>query len=256
MAGGKGTRLAPLTNAVNKHLLPIFDKPMIYYPLTTLMLAGIREFGLITTPKDISQFQLLLSDGEKFGIEITYIEQDKPLGIAEGISLSRNFIEKEKVALILGDNIFHGIGLGRQLAKYTNIVGAQIFAYQVRDPENYGVVEISASGEILSLDEKPSIPKSKFAIPGLYFYDNEVLSLIENLQPSARGELEVTDLNREYFLKNRLKVSILSTGTSWLDTGTFNGLHDASSFIRIMEERQNSTIGDPIQAARVQGWIK
>lgn len=256
MAGGKGTRLAPLTCAVNKHLLPIFDKPMIYYPLTTLMLAGIREFGLITAPKDVSQFQLLLSDGKRFGIEITYIEQNEPLGIAEGISLSRNFIKNEKVALILGDNIFHGIGLGRQLAKYTDIVGAQIFAYQVRDPENYGVVEISASGKILSLAEKPSVPKSKFAIPGLYFYDNEVLNLIENIKPSARGELEVTDLNKEYFLRDRLKVSILSTGTSWLDTGTFNGLHDASSFIRIMEERQNSTIGDPIQAARVQGWIK
>lgn len=256
MAGGKGTRLAPLTNAVNKHLLPIFDKPMIYYPLTTLMLAGIREFGLITAPTEISHFQQLLSHGEKFGIEITYIKQDEPLGIAEGILLSQNFIGMEKVALILGDNIFHGIGLGRQLARYTNIVGAQIFAYQVRDPENYGVVEISSSGAILSLEEKPSTPRSKFAIPGLYFYDNEVLSLVANLQPSSRGELEVTDLNKEYFLKNKLNVTILSTGTSWLDTGTFNGLHDASSFIRIMEERQNSTIGDPIQAARIQGWIK
>jgi glucose-1-phosphate thymidylyltransferase len=256
MAGGKGSRLAPLTNVVNKHLLPIFDKPMIYYPLTTLMLAGIREFALITAPKDILHFRKLFSNGDKFGIKITYIEQDNPLGIGEGISLSRNFAGKEKVALILGDNVFHGIGLGRQLAMYTDVIGAQIFAYQVRDPENYGVVEISPTGEILSLQEKPTNPKSKFAIPGLYFYDNEVFNFAENLHPSKRGEFEVTDLNKQYLAKNKLNVSILSAGTSWLDTGTFNGLHDAASFIRIMEERQNSIIGDPTHAARIQGWIR
>lgn len=255
MAGGLGTRLRPLTNIINKHLLPVFNKPMIFYPLTTLMLAGIRKIVIIAAPDAIPKFKDLLKDGSQLGIEINYIEESKPAGIAQGILLAKHIIKKEKICLILGDNIFHGIGLGRQLAQFLNPTGAQIFAYQVRDPENYGVIEIASDGQILSLEEKPQSPKSNFAVPGIYFYDNSVIEFVRDLAPSARGELEITDLNSVYLKLGKLNVCTLSKGIAWLDVGTFTGLLDASTYIRIIEERQNFLIGDPYQAAFTQGWI-
>lgn len=256
MAGGLGSRLHPLTAVMNKHLLPIYDKPMIYYPLSTLMLAGIREIAIVADTLQIDYFRQLFSTGEKLGISLKYIEQSKPSGIAEGIILAEEFIGDEKVGLILGDNIFHGIGLGRQLAQHADVVGAHIFAYQVSDPENYGVVEIDSSNRAISLEEKPKNPKSNFAVPGLYFYDQKAIAITKSLKPSSRKELEITDLNRAYLELNQLSVTVLSKGTAWLDTGTFSGLHDASSFIRIMEERQNSRIGDPYDVAVTQQWVK
>jgi glucose-1-phosphate thymidylyltransferase len=256
MAGGLGSRLRPLTAAINKHLLPIYDKPMIYYPLSTLMLAGIRKIAIVADPSQLDYFRKLFSSGDALGISISYIEQREPSGIAQGILLAEDFIGEEKVALILGDNIFHGIGLGRQLAQHSNLNGAQIFAYQVSDPENYGVVEIDPQGRVVSLEEKPNKPKSNLAVPGLYFYDERVVELTRKLKPSLRNELEITDLNRAYLDLDLLSVSILSKGTAWLDTGTFSGLHDASSFIRIMEERQNSRIGDPYEVALAQEWVR
>jgi len=255
MAGGSGTRLHPLTKSVNKHLLPVFDKPLIYYPLTTLMLAGIREFALVTSPSEVEKFRQLLGDGSQFGIDIRYVEQQKPAGIAQGLTLTQDFIKGKKVGFILGDNLFHGIGLGRQLAQHQNIEGAHIFAYQVANPESYGVVELSPNGEVIDLHEKPKNPPSDLAVTGLYFYDEEVSEHAARLAPSARGELEITDLNRVYLQKGSLQMTVLSKGTAWLDTGTFAGLHDASSYIRIVEERQNSKIGDPLEAAQNQGWI-
>ena len=254
MAGGTGSRLSPVTMAVNKHLLPVFDKPLIYYPLSTLMLAGIREILLISSPREISNFELLLGSGEQFGITIEYAVQNEPKGIADGIIVGKDFIKDHKVGFILGDNLFHGAGLGRQLAMYQNLNGAQIFAYPVSDPENYGVVEINTGGNILSLSEKPNIPKSKLAVTGLYFYDEQVLDLVEQVVPSARGELEITDLNEIYLRLGQLNVTVLSRGTAWLDTGTFSGLHDAASYIRIVQERQNALIGDPSDVAVSQGW--
>ena len=254
MAGGTGSRLSPVTTAVNKHLLPVFDKPLIYYPLSTLMLAGIREILLISSPREISNFELLLGSGEQFGITIDYAVQRKPNGIAEGITLGRDFIKGHKVGFILGDNLFHGAGLGRQLAMYQDINGAQVFAYPVRDPENYGVVEIHTDGTILNLTEKPKIFRSNLAVTGLYFYDEQVSDLVEQVIPSARGELEITDLNELYLKLGRLNVTVLSRGTAWLDTGTFSGLHDAASYIKIVQERQNSLIGDPYDVAISQGW--
>lgn len=255
MAGGAGSRLNPITIATNKHLLPIYDKPLIYYPLTTLMLAGIREIAIVTSPGEISNFLKLLGNGNHFGIEISYIPQETPKGIADGLILSRRFIENHKVGLILGDNVFHGNGLGRQLAAYKNLVGAQIFAYEVSNPSQFGVVEISESGDVLDLEEKPTSPKSSLAVTGLYFYDEFVSSMATNLKPSSRGELEITDLNRLYLERGNLRVEVLSRGTAWLDTGTFRGLHDAGSYIKIVQDRQNSRIGDPLQAALVQGWL-
>jgi glucose-1-phosphate thymidylyltransferase len=256
MAGGLGSRLRPLTTAINKHLLPIYDKPMIYYPLSTLMLAGIKKIAIVADPSQLDYFRKLFSSGDELGISISYIEQREPSGIAQGILLAQDFIGEEKVALILGDNIFHGIGLGRQLAQHSNLNGAQIFAYQVSDPENYGVVEIDPQGRVVSLEEKPNKPKSNLAVPGLYFYDERAVELTRKLKPSLRNELEITDLNRAYLELDLLSVSILSKGTAWLDTGTFSGLHDASSFIRIMEERQNSRIGDPYDVALAQEWVR
>jgi glucose-1-phosphate thymidylyltransferase len=256
MAGGLGTRLTPLTITVNKQLLPIHDKPLIYYPLSTLMLAGIREFMLISSPKEIANFQKLFGNGEQFGITIEFGVQAEPKGIAQGLLVAEKFISGHKVGFILGDNLFHGHGLGRQLAQYSDLHGAQIFAYQVADPQSYGVVELDDSGEIIGIEEKPIKPKSNLAVTGLYFYDEEVVDIAKSLQPSARGELEITDLNRAYLEKRKLSVSILSRGTAWLDTGTFEGLHDASSYIRIVQERQNASIGDPTDVARAQGWIK
>jgi glucose-1-phosphate thymidylyltransferase len=255
MAGGSGSRLAPLTKTVNKQLLPIFDKPLIYYPLSTLMLAGIREFMLISTPNEISSFQKLFGSGEQFGISIEYGVQKEPKGIAQGLLVAEKFIANQKVGFILGDNLFHGHGLGRQLAQHNQIDGAQIFAYQVADPKNFGVVEIDNGGHVVGIEEKPKNPKSNLAVTGLYFYDEEVFSIAKSLKPSARGELEITDVNRVYLERGQLHVSILSRGTAWLDTGTFEGLHDASSYIKIVQERQNASIGNPYDVAKTQGWI-
>jgi glucose-1-phosphate thymidylyltransferase len=256
MAGGQGSRLYPLTKATNKHLLPIFDKPLIYYPLTTLMLAGIREICLISSPHELPVFKNLLGDGSQFGIAIEYLEQNSPKGIADGLIIAADFIEKERIALILGDNLFHGNGLGRHLNEYTEIDGAQVFAYQVKDPSAYGIVEIGADNQILSINEKPKSPKSNLAVTGLYFYDNNAIKFARSLEPSPRGELEITGVNQKYLELGKLKVTTLSRGNAWLDTGTFAGLHDAASYVRIAEERQNLKIGDPREAAEVQGWIE
>jgi glucose-1-phosphate thymidylyltransferase len=255
MAGGSGSRLTPLTKTVNKQLLPIFDKPLIYYPLSTLMLAGIREFMLISSPSEIINFQKLFGNGEQFGISIEYGAQAEPKGIAQGLLVAEKFIAGQKVGFILGDNLFHGHGLGRQLAEHNQINGAQIFAYQVADPTSYGVIEIDKSGQVIGIEEKPQIPKSNLAVTGLYFYDEEVLSIAKSLKPSARGELEITDVNRVYLERGQLNVSVLSRGTAWLDTGTFEGLHDASSYIKVVQERQNASIGNPYDVAKTQGWI-
>lgn len=255
MAGGQGTRLRPLTTATNKHLLPIYDKPLIYYPLTTLLLAGIREIALITSPSEIRNFENLLGDGARLGIKMRYIPQEKSEGIAQGLILAKEFINGEKCCLILGDNLFHGTGLGRQLSGFREVEGANIFGYKVSNPQDYGVVELNEEGKPQAIEEKPEFPKSNLAIPGIYFYDENAVNYAESLTPSTRGELEITDLNRIYLEKKKLEVTQLSQGTAWLDTGTFEGLYDAASYIRVMEQRQNSRIGDPFEAARVQGWI-
>ena len=256
MAGGSGSRLAPLTRTVNKQLLPIFDKPLIFYPLSTLMLSGIREFMLISSPNEISNFQRLFGNGDEFGISIEYGTQAEPKGIAQGLLVAEKFITGHKVGFILGDNLFHGHGLGRQLAEHNTVSGAQIFAYAVADPRSYGVVEIDESGKVVGIEEKPKDPKSNLAVTGLYFYDEEVVSIAKSLKPSARGELEITDVNKIYFERGQLQVSVLSRGTAWLDTGTFEGLHDASSYIKIVQERQNASIGNPYDVAKTQGWIQ
>lgn len=255
MAGGSGTRLLPLTKSVNKHLLPIFDKPLIYYPLSTLMLAGVREFMLIASPNTINNFQELFGTGEQFGISIEYGVQAQPKGIAEGLLVAEKFITGHKVGFILGDNLFHGHGLGRQLVEHNSVTGAQIFAYAVADPRSYGVVEIDKDGNVIGIEEKPQTPKSNLAVTGLYFYDEEVVLIAKSLKPSARGELEITDVNRIYLERDQLKVSVLSRGTAWLDTGTFEGLHNASSYIKIVQERQNASIGNPSDVAVAKGWI-
>ncbi len=255
MAGGSGSRLSPLTKSVNKQLLPVYDKPLIYYPLSTLMLAGVREFMLISSPNEIDNFQKLLGNGGQFGISIVYGAQAEPKGIAQGFLIAEEFIAGHKVGFILGDNLFHGYGLGRQLAENNNINGAQIFAYAVADPKSYGVVEIDDAGKIMGIEEKPQNPKSNLAVTGLYFYDEEVVSIAKSLNPSSRGELEITDVNRVYLERDKLSVSVLSRGTAWLDTGTFEGLHDASSYIKIVQERQSASIGNPYDVAKAQGWI-
>ena len=255
MAGGSGTRLHPITKVINKQLLPIYDKPLVYYPLSTLMLAGIREVMLISSEIEIPNFKRLLGNGEQFGITIEYCIQEQPKGIAQGLILAEDFIAAQKVAFILGDNLFHGHGLGRHLAAYNNLTGAQIFAYQVSDASSYGVVEIDSSGKILGLEEKPKTPKSNLAVTGLYFYDENASEIARSLKPSNRGELEITDVNKMYLQRNQLSVSVLSRGTAWLDTGTFEGLHDASSYIKIVQERQNASIGNPLDVAKNQGWI-
>ena len=255
MAGGSGSRLSPLTKSVNKQLLPVYDKPLIYYPLSTLMLAGIREFMLVTSPNEIINFQKLIGTGEQFGISVEYGSQTAPKGIAEGFLVAERFIAGHKVGFILGDNLFHGHGLGRQLADHNSVNGAQIFAYQVADPTSYGVVEIDARGRAINIQEKPENPASNLAVTGLYFYDEDVINVVKSLKPSARGELEITDVNRVYLEQGKLNVSILSRGTAWLDTGTFEGLHNASSYIKIVQERQNASVGDPFDVAKNQGWI-
>lgn len=255
LAGGTGSRLHPITRGISKQLVPVFDKPMIYYPLTTLMLAGIRDILIITTPQDEAQFQALLGDGSQFGINLTYTVQAKPEGLAQAFVLGAEHIGQESVALVLGDNIFHGPGFGTQLGNYADLPGASIFGYWVKDPSAYGVVEFGSSGRAISLEEKPLEPKSHFAVPGLYFYDNSVVEKARTLQPSARGELEITDINRIYLNEGQLNVTVLARGTAWLDTGTFDSLNDASNFVRTVESRQGLKVGSPEEAAWRQGFI-
>lgn len=244
-----------MTQAVSKQLMPIFDKPMIYYPLSTLMLAGVRDILVITTPEDQSQFQRLLGDGSRFGIHLSYTTQPSPDGIAQAFLLGEEFIGDESVALILGDNIFYGVGLGTRLAENSDPDGGRVFAYQVANPQEYGVVEFDPAGRVLSIEEKPEKPKSRFAIPGLYFYDNQVVDIVKGIRPSARGELEITAVNEEYLRRGQLHVSVLERGTAWLDTGTFNSLVQASEFVRVVEERQGHKIGCLEEIAWRKGFV-
>ena len=255
LAGGSGTRLHPITLAVSKQLMPVYDKPMIYYPLSTLMYAGIREILIISTPQDLPLFEKLLGDGKKFGCEFTYAVQDQPNGLAEAFVIGKDFIGSDKVALILGDNIFYGSGLKELLQANNNPDGGIIYAYHVQDPERYGVVEFDDHGKALTIEEKPLQPKSNYAVPGIYFYDNHVVEIASNMKPSHRGELEITDINNEYLRMGKLNVSILDKGTAWLDTGTFASLMQASQFVEVIEERQGLKIGSIEQAAYEMGYI-
>ena len=255
LAGGSGTRLHPLTLAVSKQLMPVYDKPMIYYPLSTLMAAGIREILIISTPHDLPNFQKLLGDGKALGCAFTYAEQKVPNGLAQAFVIGRDHVGTDSTALIRGDNIFYGTGLGRRLSEHTQPDGGLVFAYHVSDPERYGVVEFDAQNRVLSIEEKPAVPKSNYAVPGLYFYDNDVLDIARDLRPSARGEYEITDVNKEYLRQGRLRVEILDRGTAWLDTGTFASLTQAGQFVQVIEERQGLRIGCIEEVAFKKGFI-
>lgn len=255
LAGGTGSRLHPVTLGVSKQLVPVYDKPMIYYPLSTLMLAGIRDILVITTPHEAGAFGRLLGDGSRFGISISYATQPSPDGLAQAFTIGADFIGNESSALILGDNIFYGHGFGKQLHRFSHVDGATVFAYRVSDASTYGVVEFDGEGRAVSLEEKPARPRSKYAVPGLYFYDNDVIEIARSLSPSARGEYEITDISRQYLEQGRLHVEVLQRGFAWLDTGTFDSLYDAGNFIRTLEHRQGLKVGAPEEVAWRQGFL-
>ncbi len=255
VAGGTGSRLWPLTSTISKHLLPIYDKPLIYYPLATLMAAGIRDICLVSTPRDQENYQLLLGDGSQIGISLNYVVQEQPNGIAGAVLAASNQIEDEKSCVILGDNVFHGAGLGRQLSENLEISGAKIFAYKVANPDEYGVVEFDEEMKAISIEEKPSKPKSDYAIPGLYFYDENLIDKIKKVGKSARGEYEITSVNEMYLIEGKLDVSVLQRGVAWLDTGSPNGIHDAASYVKLIEERQGQKVACLEEVALIQGWI-
>jgi glucose-1-phosphate thymidylyltransferase len=255
LAGGTGSRLWPVTLGVSKQLLPVYDKPLVHYPISTLMLTGIREILIITTPQDQGPFKRLLGDGSKYGVSFTFAVQENPEGLAQAFLIGEKFIGAEPSALILGDNIFYGSTLGAQLKELREPSGAMIFAYRVKDPERYGVIEFNATGKVMSIEEKPLKPKSRYAVPGLYFYDNQVVDIAKHVEPSARGELEITSVNQEYLKAGKLEAKVLERGTAWLDTGTFDSLNSASAFIQIIEERQGQKVSCLEEVAWRNGWI-
>ena len=254
LAGGQGSRLSPLTTIASKQLLPVFDKPLVYYPLSTLMLCGIREILIISSDSQLERFEKLLGPGDNYGIKLSYAIQEKPQGIAQSISIAENFLEGKKSALILGDNIFHGPGLGRRLEMFRDIQGCQIFGYHVNDPTPYGIATIDENGIVKTIEEKPKNPKSNIAIPGLYFFDESAPNRVRNLKPSARGELEITDLLKEYLASTMLKLEMLPRGTAWFDSGTFDDMYDAATYVKIMQERTGERVGDPYEVALNQKW--